>query len=311
MELSDAGGDHVSLEFDGADTGVAEGPSSSVLAGLGGSGGDPGHSAVLELEGLGIDSGADVTAVTETEGVEPNVDPLASAEVEHEIAVVSVDSPEEEMASVLFTTTAMDNGIMTLEPTHTTFREQDFPSNSDISSRSVTGSVHALTDSSNHSSYLGVGSISTTAISSTPLGGPAAARWGSPESLDPVLRPHVSLPVGRVQVNVSVVSEVGLPGGPSPGVSFSGVAMHPDRIHVASAYVTEKMASKPVKKNRARLPRVGPCTSPRTFTRSGMVRGEAGGLSGRQVLIGPRNESAGPGLGSESEVEGDMEDILG
>ena len=288
----------------GADT--AAGPSVSVLAGFGGSDGNSPHSAILDLMGLEIrsaDGVPEVSEVTGTESLGPSVDPLASAETE--VAIVSVDQPEEAMHPVLFTTTAMDNGIVTFNPTHTTFGAQDF-SSSTVSSRSTVGSVRALTDSSGQSSYFGV---STTAVSSTPLVGPTAARMELSESFDPLLRPTVPLPVGRVQVNFSVVSEVGLPGGPSP-VSSQGTTPPPDRILQDSTDVTDKVASRPVKKVRARQPRVGPSTGSPLRTRSGMVRGETEAPGGRLVIIGLSNESAGPGIGSESDVGGGVEDLL-
>ena len=290
----------------GADT--AAGPSASVLAGFGDSGGNSNHSAILDLMGLEIrsaDGVPEVSEVTGPEGLGPGVDPLASAETE--VAIVSVDQPEEAMAPVLFTTTAMDNGIVTFNPTHTTFGAQDF-SSSTVSSRSTVGSVRALTDSSGQSSYLGV---STTAVSSTPLVGPTAARMELSESFDPLLRPTVPLPVGRVQVNFSVVSEVGLPGGPSP-VSSQSTAPPPDRILRNSTDVTDKVASKPVKKVRSRMPQLGPSSSSPPRTRSGTVRGEAEapGL----VIIGLRssrsNESAGPGIGSEPGTDDGAENLL-
>ena len=280
-----------------ADTAV--GPSVSALAGFADSGGPSHRPAILDLMGLEVSS---VEGVPEVSGVPGSgnsglgVDPLAS--VETEVAVISVDLPEEAMPpgrDVLFTTSAMDNGIVTFNPTRTTFGGHDSAISS-VSSRSTLESVRVLTDSSGQSSYFGV---SRTAVSSTPLVGPAATRVEMSESFGPSRLPTVPMPLGQAQVNFSVAS------------SRSPVPP-PDRIMRNSTDVTDKVASKPVKKTRTRMPQLGPSSSSPPRTRAGTVRGEAEapGL----VIIGLRssrsNESAGPGVGSEPRTDDGAEDLL-
>ena len=286
----------------GSNADTAVGPSVSALAGFADSGGPSHRPAILDLMGLEVSS---VEGVPEASGVPGSgnsglgVDPLAS--VETEVAVVSVDLPEEAMPPggvvppILFTTSAMDNGIVTFNPTRTTFGGHDSAISS-VSSRSTLESVRVLTDSSGQSSYFGV---SRTAVSSTPLVGPAATRVEMLESGPPRL-PAVAMPLGQARVNFSDASSRS----PIPP---------PDRIMRNSTDVTNKVASKPVKKTRARmLQQLGPSSSSPPKTRAGTVRGEAEppGL----VIIGLRssrsNESAGPGIGSEPGTDDGAEDLL-
>ena len=302
-------GVHALLQFDGSDTatgpspssltssgggieestGTAAGPSAPGQAGFEGSGCVADSSALSDLTGLVIDP-----VVTGSGGLGLNVNPFASIETEQEVAVVSVDQPEEVRVPILFTTTFMD-----LDPTHATFRAEDF-------SQGTVGSVRALTDSSGQSSsYL---EVSTAAVSSTPLAGLTAARTGLSESSEPLLRPAVPMPVGRVKVNFSVVSEVGLSGGPSP-VSSHGTTPPPDRIMRDSTDVTDRVASRPVKKVRARQPRIVPGTGSPLRTRAGTVRGDPGAPGGSLFVLGPSDESAGPGIEPGSDF-GRAEDLL-
>ena len=306
---ADADGAHSLLQLDGSDTatgpgsssltcsgggieegtGTAAGPSAPGQASFGGSGGVSDSSALSDLTGLVIDPVAIGSG-----GSGLNVNPFASIETEQEVAVVSVDQPEEVRVPICFTTTFME-----LDPTHATFRAEDF-------SQGTVGSVRALSDSSGQSSsYL---EVSTTAVSSTPLVGLTAARTGLSESSEPSLRPTASLPVGRVKVNFSVVSEVGLSGGPSP-VASHGAAPHPDRIMRDSMDVTDQVASRPVKKVRARQPRIVPGTGSPLRTRAGTVRGDPGAPGGSLFVLGPSDESAGPGIEPGSNFCG-AEDLL-